>query len=202
MTGTLSALLAPVRLPTVRRRISWRDAATTAVQEATSHKTISKKKLLSIEPPTTPPPSSAAEFTPEPMPRTASSPSSPHGIVPDLWRGMNAKVSRSDPGGFLQRGGTDYAPQSTTTDIKVALGYSKFAEKGASPVLLRLRNRNLGYKKQGVDLSFLSCFPDEKEYLYPPLTFLMPLRAPQQFRLRLEKLQRSVTVTVVTVEVQ
>ena len=30
--------------------------------------------------------------------------------------------------------------------------------------------------ERGADLTFLSAFPGEKEYLYPPLTYLQPVK--------------------------
>ena len=44
----------------------------------------------------------------------------------------------------------------------------------ASPkaVLLRLRTKN--FMTRGPDISFLSAFPGEDEYLFPPLTYLAP----------------------------
>ena len=41
-------------------------------------------------------------------------------------------------------------------------------------MLLRLRTRSS--MERGADLSFLSCFPGEKEFLFPPLCYLQPLR--------------------------
>ena len=82
-----------------------------------------------------------------------------------LWRGMrNAAV----PEDFMQQGGTELAPMSTTADLAVAMEYS--ASK--NPVLLRLATTS--FMDRGADISFLSAFPSEKEVLYPPLTFLAP----------------------------
>ena len=39
-------------------------------------------------------------------------------------------------------------------------------------VLLRLRTKN--FMQRGPDISFLSAFPKEEEYLFPPLTYLSP----------------------------
>ena len=39
-------------------------------------------------------------------------------------------------------------------------------------VLLRLATNSS--MERGADLTFLSAFPGEKEYLYPPLTYLKP----------------------------
>jgi len=81
----------------------------------------------------------------------------------DLWRGMrNAEM----PEEFLQLGGTELAPMSTTTDLTVAMEYS------ASKNALILRLNTASFMERGADISFLSAFPTEKEVLYPPLTFL------------------------------
>ena len=83
----------------------------------------------------------------------------------DLYRGMK---NVSMPEDFLKKGGTELAPMSTTSDLKVAMEYS------ASPkaVLLRLHTKN--FMTRGPDISFLSAFPVEAEYLFPPLTYLSP----------------------------
>ena len=74
------------------------------------------------------------------------------------------------PEEFLTRGGTEVGCQSTTADIHIALSYSA----SANGVLLRLRTRSS--MERGADLTFLSCFPGEKEYLFPPLTYLQPVQ--------------------------
>ena len=84
----------------------------------------------------------------------------------DLWRGMrNVALLES----FRDDGGTEFAPMSTTRDLRVALSYSDRAEKR---LLFKLRTH--GFIDRGADLAFLSAFPDEIEVLYPPLTFLLP----------------------------
>ena len=72
------------------------------------------------------------------------------------------------PEEFLQRGGTELAPMSTTSNLKIAMDYSV----SAKAVLLRLRTRN--FMQRGPDIAFLSAFPGEDEYLFPPLTYLSP----------------------------
>ena len=59
---------------------------------------------------------------------------------------------------------------STTYDIGTALSYSASA-KG---VLFRLSTRSS--MERGADLAFLSCFPGERECLFPPLTYLQPVK--------------------------
>ena len=77
-----------------------------------------------------------------------------------FWRGMkNVKVG-SD---FLEHGGTELAPMSTTTNLTVALEYCACPK----PLLFRLHATN--FMQHGADLAFLSCFPGEEEVLFPPL---------------------------------
>ena len=82
-----------------------------------------------------------------------------------LWRGVRG-VKVDDA--FMTYGGTDCAPMSTTSDVRVAIRYSL-----ADNALL-LRVRCINGLMRGKDVAFLSAFPDEAECLYPPLTFLQP----------------------------
>ena len=85
----------------------------------------------------------------------------------ELWRGMrNLQVSKD----FLARGGTELAPMSTTADLRIAVRYSRGATAG---VLIFLINAET-FMQVGADLTYCSAFPEEKEFLYPPLTFLSP----------------------------
>ena len=74
------------------------------------------------------------------------------------------------PDDFLQgkRGGTELAPMSTTTSLAVALEYCA----SPRPLLFRLRAKT--FMQRGAGPAFLSCFPDEAETLFPPLTYLNP----------------------------
>jgi len=71
-----------------------------------------------------------------------------------------------DPGSH--RGGVECAPMSTTSDFKVAVQY------GASRSSLIFKVATDGFRQRGADISFLSAFPGEKEFVYPPGTFLAP----------------------------
>ena len=64
------------------------------------------------------------------------------------------------------------APMSTTAQLTVALQYSQGSAETINTLLL-LRTEN--FMDRGVDLTWLSAFPHEKEYLYPPLCYLQPL---------------------------
>ena len=72
------------------------------------------------------------------------------------------------PDEFIKTGGTELAPMSTTSDLSVALEYS------ASKSALLLRLNTASFMERGADLQWLSAFPGEVEFLYPPLTFLQP----------------------------
>ena len=85
----------------------------------------------------------------------------------DLYRGL---AGRSIPPEFLAKGGTELAPMSTTRNLKVALQYA------ASEHAVILRFRTTSFMGRGADIAFLSCFPAESEVLFPPLTYLCPVR--------------------------
>ena len=86
----------------------------------------------------------------------------------ELWRGLRDLSVSSN---FMEEGGTEIAPMSTTTSLEIAIKYSYWSD---SSVLLKLTTSS--FMQRGADLSFLSAFPAEAEVLYPPLTFLQPVR--------------------------
>jgi len=102
----------------------------------------------------------------------------------DLWRGMRDTQPTES---FLQHGGTELAPMSTTTQLQVALQYSA----ASSSLLFKLRTDN--FMDRGASLQFLSAFPCEEEVLYPPLTFLKPTGK------RMSILHKGRTITIVEV---
>jgi len=57
---------------------------------------------------------------------------------------------------------------STTADLAIAVQYS------LSTHALLFRIKTTSFMQRGADLTFLSTFPAEVEYLYQPLTFLRP----------------------------
>jgi len=84
-----------------------------------------------------------------------------------LWRGMrNTKVTDA----FAQSGGTELAFMSTTSDIRVAVKYSM----SSSSLLLKIVAQD--FMSMGADLRWLSAFPGEAVFLYPPLTYLKPTK--------------------------
>lgn len=92
-----------------------------------------------------------------------------------LYRGL---AGRQVPDSFLQggRGGTELAPMSSTTSLKVAMQYAA-SEKA---LLLRILSEN--FMVRGPQIAFLSAFPGEEEFLFPPLTYLQPVGDPQELR--------------------
>ena len=84
----------------------------------------------------------------------------------DYWRGMRDVEVLDD---FYSGGGTELAPMSTSRDLNVALHYSAKAQ-----VRLIFKIATDSFMSRGASLLFLSAFPDEVEFLYPPLTFLQP----------------------------
>ena len=85
-----------------------------------------------------------------------------------LWRGMRGlRVSAS----FLEQGGTELAPMSTTNDMKIAVKYTR-PEPGGFALLFMLKVES--FMSLGADLAYLSAFPQEQEFLYPPLTYIKP----------------------------
>ena len=75
---------------------------------------------------------------------------------------------------FLREGGSELAPMSTTTDLKVALDYTLMEEGSRSGFALLFRVLVSNMMQRGADLAYLSVSPNEKEYLYPPLTYRAP----------------------------
>lgn len=82
-----------------------------------------------------------------------------------LWRGMrNLRVTDQ----FISEGGTEIAPMSATADVRIALRYAVSSHS----LLFKIVTNS--FMERGVDLSYLSCFPEEAEHLFAPLTYLRP----------------------------
>ena len=83
-----------------------------------------------------------------------------------FWRGMrNLQVSME----FMAQGGTEFACLSTSASPEIA---RKFADSEC-PLVFKFTTPN--FMSRGADIAWLSVFPDEKETLYPPLTYLRPV---------------------------
>lgn len=87
-------------------------------------------------------------------------------VSKDLWRGMKGVRPTDD---FSENGGTEKAVLSATSDLKVAIKYACDVRSGTS---LLLKITTSSFMNSGSDISFLSCFPDESEVCFPPLTYL------------------------------
>ena len=143
----------------------------------------------------------------------------------DLWRGMRTVQShdsrRTAPSAFGARrparvtaacaclcytgnvaaseefeklGGCELAPMSTTSNPSVAVAY------GQSEQSLLFKILSKSFMTRGADITFLSAFPGEREYLFPPLTYLSPTGRREQIHLTIAG--RKVEFTVVEVEPQ
>jgi len=86
-----------------------------------------------------------------------------------LYRGLK---NMREPDAFALSGGCEHTPISTSADQRVAAAYAQ----SRNPLLLRFRSRGLN---RGVSLQFLSLYPKEQEYVFPPLTFLAPDQVPE-----------------------
>jgi hypothetical protein len=76
----------------------------------------------------------------------------------------NMKVNRI----FESIGGTEMAVMSTTSDKMIALSYAEYTSCEC-PLVFKYKTVGLS---RGVKIQFLSLYPKEVEYIYPPLTFL------------------------------
>lgn len=63
---------------------------------------------------------------------------------------------------------------STTSNPAVAIAY------GQSRHSLLFKIISKSFMTRGADISYLSAFPGEREYLFPPLTFLQPTGRPTE----------------------
>ncbi len=73
---------------------------------------------------------------------------------------------------FKKGGGTEMAVMSTTFDKDVALNYAS----SEHPLVFHFQTVGL---TRGVDITFLSLYPKEVQFVYPPLTFLSVVDKPK-----------------------
>ena len=85
-----------------------------------------------------------------------------------FWRGLKDMTLSM---AFLKQGGTECACMSTSSSMDVAVEFSE----SDCPLIFKFQTNS--FMSQGADISFLSVYPEEKEVLYPPLTYLRPIRA-------------------------
>lgn len=84
------------------------------------------------------------------------------------WRGLKDMTLSM---AFLKQGGTECACMSTSSSMDVAIEFSE----SDCPLIFKFQSNS--FMSQGADISFLSVYPEEKEVLYPPLTYLRPICA-------------------------
>jgi hypothetical protein len=110
--------------------------------------------------------------------------------VRDLWRGLkDVRLA----GEFSQKGGTEMACTSTTSDPSVALRYATPSHESAALVKIKAASALV----RGADLRWVSAFPTEHEYLYPPLLYLQPTGKSKAFEIARGDSGRTCTVTVI-----
>lgn len=129
---------------------------------------------LRKNPPTRPHPFAASVyFASEGIKRLrAVAASQPDANVPIVfWRGMKDVSLTME---FLKKGGTEFACMSTTASEDVA---SKFAQSKC-PLIFKFESSS--FMSRGANVGFLSVYPEEKEFLYPPLTYLRSIKAEHQ----------------------
>lgn len=101
-----------------------------------------------------------------------------------FWRGLK---DLDVDAAFMQKGGTELACLSATASPEVAAGFAN----STTPLLVKVESRH--FMNRGADIAFLSTYPKESEFIYPPLTYLVPKKKQKEIVGGLESM-------VVTVE--
>merc|ERR1719231_691032 len=102
-----------------------------------------------------------------------------------LWRGMRDIEVTDD---YMASGGAELACLSTSPNRAVVASYAR----SACPLIFKIEVDS--HMAMGADISFLSLFPGEQEYLYPPLTYLQPTSQVDLINSKEEKVGVQVTV--------
>lgn len=79
------------------------------------------------------------------------------------WRGLAGMALSTS---FMEQGGTEYGCMSTSAAREIAIEFAGTKH----PLVFKYETEN--FMSRGADISFLSVYPEEKETLYPPLTYL------------------------------
>ena len=95
------------------------------------------------------------------------------------------------PDDFKSVGGTELAFMSTTTDLSVAVKYSM----SENSLLFKIVPDSA--HDMGAEVHWLSAFPQEKEILYPPLTYLKAIGEKEIITVDKEGAKFKFTVVVV-----
>lgn len=136
-----------------------------AIRVYTSRCYLSINKALRCDPPELPHPFAATVYyitTGLKILRKAAMEASEKDENKTLWRGVKNRRLAKD-----FENGTDMSCMSTTELYEVAM--KQFAN--TSGCIFRVISDS--FTNRGADIRFLSVFPDEKEFLYPPLTYLI-----------------------------
>ena len=83
------------------------------------------------------------------------------------WRGMKDLGLSMQ---FMATGGTEFACLSTSANQAVAVNFAV----SNLPLVFKFETKD--FTSRGADIAFLSIYPGEKEALYPPLTYLRPIK--------------------------
>jgi hypothetical protein len=83
------------------------------------------------------------------------------------WRGLKDLGLTVE---FQVKGGTEFACMSASASKEVAIGFA------ASDLPLVFKFQSKDFTSRGADISFLSVHPAEQEALFPPLTYLRPVK--------------------------
>lgn len=84
-----------------------------------------------------------------------------------FWRGMKDLTISKE---FLESGGTEFAFMSTSVSMEVAIDFAR----SDVPMVVKLEAKD--FMSCGANISWLSVYPGENETLFPPLTFLRPIK--------------------------
>ena len=112
----------------------------------------------------------------------------------DLLRGF---TDTTVPKEFMEKGGSEAAPMSTTKKYCVACGYAVRKGETNSGLLMKIVTSN--NLQRGADLTFLSMFPGEAETLFPPLTFVQPTGRVQEMEFKNSNGEVTFTLNIVEV---
>ena len=114
-------------------------------------------------------PCNCARYLADGLRRLGAVPAEAEDLVQEmiLWRGMQNR--KLDQEAFSSKGGSERAPMSTSRSKLVACRYAA----SQTPLVFKYKTRGTN---RGVSMRYLSVYPLEEEYLYPPLTYLLPER--------------------------
>ena len=75
---------------------------------------------------------------------------------------------------FMTKGGTELGCMSTSANQQIAASFAGLdGDECKCPLIFKFTTKD--FISVGADIRFLSVYPEEKEFLYPPLTYLRPI---------------------------